>query len=339
MKIAFFEVEKWEEKYLSERLAEHELVFSKKPLNQKNAKNCSEAEAIGVFIYSAIGQKTIQQLPKLRLVATMSTGYNHIDVKACVQGGITVCNVPTYGENTVAEHTFALLLAVSRKIHLSYERTKRADFSAVGLRGFDLKGKTIGVIGYGHIGKHVVRIAKGFEMNVLVNDRAPEKEEAKKMGFGFVPLEKIFSESDIITFHVPFTEQTRHMLNADSLKKLKRGCIIINTARGEIIDTKALIMGLDKGIIAGAGLDVLEGECFIREEKQVLKGEFAKECDLRAVLQSHVLLKEPNVLITPHNAFNSQEALERILETTVANINAFSGGRKINEVKEKGLQK
>jgi D-lactate dehydrogenase len=334
MKIAFFETEKWEQKYLAERLKNHELYFSEKKMTLATAKKQKDAEALGIFIYTTIDSKILDTMPKLKLITTMSTGYNHIDVKECTKRGITVCNVPSYGENTVAEHTFALILALSRKIHQSYERTSKADFSAVGLRGFDLKGKTIGVIGVGHIGKHVIRIAKGFEMNVLAYERFPKKELEKEMGFNYTSLDELYSKSDIITFHVPLNDSTRHMFNKDSLKKIKKGAIIINTARGEIIETDALIKGLSTKTISAAGLDVLEGECFIREEKQVIDKYFQKECDLKMVLRNHVLLKMPNVLITPHNAFNSQEALERILETTIENIKGFSEGKPKNIVKQ-----
>src|SRR3989344_245130 len=317
MKIAFFEIEKWEQAHLAQRLSGHKTVFSNKPLILASAKKNRDAQALGVFIYSAVDRKMLDAMPNLKLIATMSTGYNHINVAECKRRGIAVCNVPTYGENTVAEHTFALLLAISRKIHLSYERTQKADFSAQGLRGFDLKGKTIGIVGAGHIGRHVVRMAKGFEMNVLVYERKPDLALAKEMGFTPVSLDELYSKSDIVTFHAPLNDSTKHMFNSSSLKKVKKGVIILNTARGEIIDTNALITGLNMKIIAGAGLDVLEGECDIREEKQVIDQNFAKECDLRAVLRNHVLLKMPNVLITPHNAFNSQEAPERRLNTTI----------------------
>ncbi len=332
MKIAFFETEKWEQAYLTGRLSGQQISFDTKTLSPAKAKKLKDTEALGIFIYSQVNKAVLDLMPKLRMIATMSTGFNHIDIAECKKKGIAVCNVPTYGENTVAEHTFALLLALSRKIHLSYDRTQKADFSAIGLRGFDLKGKTIGIVGCGHIGQHVVRMAHGFEMNVLVYEKNPDRKLASELGFMPVTLDELYSKSDIITFHAPLNDSTRYMFNLDSLKKVKKGVVIINTARGEIIDTKALIRGLSNKTVGAAGLDVLEGECFIREEKQVIDPNFAKECDLRAVLQNHVLLKMPNVLITPHNAFNSEEALQRILNITVQNIAEFSKGNKLNLV-------
>ncbi len=332
MKIAFFETAKREQAYLKEKLKGHKITFFKGEITLASAKKVSDAEVIGVFIYSKVSKKILDLFPKLKLVTTMSTGFNHIDLEECKKRKITVTNVPTYGENTVAEHTFALILALSRKIHYSYERTKVADFSAQGLEGFDLKEKTIGIVGCGHIGRHVVRIAKGFEMNVLVYEKNPDKNLAKKLGFKNVALNYLYKNSDIISFHVPLFPSTKHMLNSKTLTLLKKGCMIINTARGEIIETDALIKGLSKGIIGSAGLDVLEGECFIREEKQVLDEHFSKECDLRAILKNHLLLKQKNVLITPHNAFNSFEAIYRILDTTIKNISDFSKGKKINKV-------
>src|SRR3989339_221099 len=330
MKVAFFELEKWEQGYISKNLEGHKLSFFNGKLTKNSLKKIRDAEALAVFIYSKVDATVLSALPKLRLVATMSTGYDHIDVMECKKRGIAVCNVPAYGENTVAEHTFALILCLSRKIHRSYERTRMADFSAMGLRGFDLKGKTIGVVGSGHIGKHVIRIAKGFEMDVIVYEKFPDEKLAAEMGFRYVPLDELYAKSHIITFHVPLLDETKHMFNSQSLKKIRKGCIVINTSRGGIIDTNALLQGLSKGIIGGAGLDVLEGEYFIREEKQVISPQFRKSVDLHMVLQNHVLLRHPNVLITPHNAFNSQEALERILSTTMGNISMFEKGRAAN---------
>lgn len=331
-KITFFEIEDWEADYLKSKLRGFEVLFFKNKLDEKNFKKAIEATIISTFIYSHLNQKIISSLPNLKYITTRSTGFDHIDIKACREREILVSNVPTYGENTVAEHTFALILALSRKICQSWERARRGDFSLEGLRGFDLKGKTLGVIGTGHIGSHVVRIALGFEMKVLAFDVKPNKKLAKELRFKYVPFNYLLKNSDIVTLHVPYNKYTHHLINLNNLKYFKPGCYLINTARGEVCDTKALLKGIQNGIFAGLGLDVLEGECFVKEERELLTSPFTKKCDLKTALANHVLLKYPNVVITPHNAFNSQEALQRILETTVENITSFLKGKPINLV-------
>lgn len=334
-KIAFFEIEDWEKEIAKNILKGHKLYFSKSKLTERIISKARDAEVLAVFIYSKINKAVLDRLPKLRLITTMSTGFDHIDLSECRRRKIRVCNVPTYGENTVAEHTFALILAISRKIPESIDKTRKGDFRLSGLRGFDLKGRTIGVVGCGNIGKHVVRIAKGFEMNILVFDINKDNRLARKAGFKYVPLERLFKESDIITLHVPENKYTHHMINKRTLKLFKKGAILINTARGSIIDTNALITSLNNRAVKYAGLDVLEGERFIKEEKELLHADFAKSYDLKAVLQSNLLLRKPNVYLTPHNAFNSKEALQRILDTTIDNIKGFLKKRPINLVKVK----
>ena len=331
-KIAFFELEEWEKDYLAHKLPDHELLFFLEPLGDKNITQIADADVIAVFIYSPINEAVLAKLPRLRFVTTMSTGYDHIDLVACAKRKIIVSNIPSYGENTVAEHTFALILALTRKIIESVERTRRGNFSLEGLRGADLKGKVLGVIGTGRIGKHVIRIAKGFELTVIATDPYPDKEFAAKMGFEYVDLDSLLASSDIITLHAPLTPQTKHMINLNNIGKIKRGAILINTARGGLVQTEALLKAIEQGILSAAGLDVLEEECFIKEEKQLLSRAFERECDLRTVLEEHILLAQDNVIITPHNAFNSTEALQRILDTTVENIKAFLAGAAVNVV-------
>lgn len=331
-KISFFEIEKWEIDYIKKAFKKHKLFFSKDKLAEKNIPK--DTGVLAVFIYSKIDKNILDKLPKLKLITTMSTGFDHIDLEECKKRKITVCNVPTYGENTVAEHTFALILAISRKIPESIEKTRKGDFTLKGLRGFDLKDKTIGIIGCGNIGKHVARMAKGFEMNILVYDVNKDQKLAKKIGFKYTSLPNLLKQSDIISLNVPENKHTYHMISNKSLKLCKKGAIIINTARGGIIDTPALIKALNNKTITYAGLDVLEGECFVKEEKELLKDEFSKTCDLRTVLQNHILLKNPNVIITPHNAFNSKEALLRILNTTIDNIKGFLNKEPINIIKK-----
>ncbi len=329
--IAFFEIENWEKDYIKKNLGKHKVFFSNNVLTTKNVSK--NVDVLAVFIYSKVNKNVLDKLPKLRLVTTMSTGFNHIDLEECKKRKIKVCNVPTYGENTVAEHTFALILALSRKIVGSINRTRQGDFTLKGLRGFDLKDKTIGIVGGGHIGLHVCRMAKGFEMNTLVYDVHKDKKLAKKYKFKYTSFDNLLKNSDIITFHVPLNKYTKHMINSKNINKIKKGALLINTARGGVVETQAIIKALDRGILAGAGLDVLEGECFIKEEKQLLHSKFAKQCDLKTQLRNHILLKNKKCIITSHNAFNSKEALYRILDTTIENIKGFLKKKFINIVK------
>jgi D-lactate dehydrogenase len=331
VKIVFYEIHDWEEKYIKNKLKNHKIVFVREPINEENINHAKDADIISVFIYSKVNKKVLDKMKKIKMITTRSTGFDHIDIRECKKRNIVVCNVPSYGENTVAEHTFALILSLSRKIHKSYLKMLRNDFSIDDLKGFDLKGKTIGVIGAGHIGLHVIRIAKGFGMNVLVNTLHQDKFLSEVMGFEYCPLEELLKKSDIITLHVPYDQSTHHLINKDNIKLIKKGAILINTSRGGCIETEALIEAIDKGILAGVGLDVIEGEELIKEEKQLIY-EKDKTKNLEKLIKDHILLSRDNVIFTPHIAFYSQEALERILETTVENIIFFENKKPINLV-------
>jgi len=233
----------------------------------------------------------------------------------------------------VAEHTFGLILALSRNIHRAHVRTSRGDFSLEGLMGFDLKGKTIGVIGAGRIGLHVVRMAKGFGMEVLAFDTRQDHFLAEVLGFGYVTLEELLARSDVISLHAPYNAATHHLIDRERLARIKRGAILINTARGGLIDTAALVWALDEGIVGGAGLDVLEGEDIIKEETQLLTSSQSTE-KLQLLLSNHILRNRENVVLTPHIGFNSREALLRILDSTVENILSFASGKPTNVVAE-----
>lgn len=330
MKLACFELMDWEKDYLSEKFGNTlEISFNSEILSSESVSTARDAEGIVVFIYSTVNKQVLDQMPNLKFIATMSTGFDHIDVEECKRRNITISTVPTYGENTVAEHAFALIFAISRRLIESNARVREGNFSPTGLTGFDLFGKTLGVIGIGNIGTHVIRIAKGIGMEVLGYKRTPDPKLAADLGFRFVTMGELLSQSDIITVHVPYNQETHHMLNQDAFSKMKNGVIIINTARGAIIDTTALVGALQSGRVAAAGLDVLEEESMIREEHELLHKEFPIE-DLRTVLENHMLLNNPKVVITPHNAFNSREALMRILRTTEENINGFLSGNPKN---------
>lgn len=330
--IHFLEATPAERAYLKAGpLKRHALRFDERPAGEVAADELRGAEVLSVFIYSRVTAALLRKLPRLRLVATRSTGFDHVDLAACRRRKVAVANVPSYGENTVAEHTFALILALSRKVHQAYYRTSRGDFSLEGLQGFDLKGKTLGVVGTGHIGMHAVRIAKGFAMEVIAYDPAPSQLAAEALGFGYVPFDELLARSDIISLHAPYNASTRHMIGEEALRKVKRGALLINTARGGLVDTEALTRALDQGALSGAGLDVLEGEELIKEERQILSHEFPLE-RLKTLLQNHILINRENVVITPHIAFNSREAFLRILSTTVSNVQGFLAGSPRNLV-------
>jgi D-lactate dehydrogenase len=273
----------------------------------------------GVFMDSAVDAATIAALPNLKFIATLSTGFDHIDLKAAAERGIMISSVPAYGENTVAEFAFALILALSRKICEARARIREEHkFTTDGLQGFDLADKTLGVLGTGRIGKHAVRMGKGFGMNIIAYDVFHDDAFATQMGFPYVSLEDLLARSDVVTVHTPYLPSTHHLINQQNIGLVKRGAYLINTARGAIVETAALLGALKSGQLGGAGLDVLE------EEAQMKAGDMSL---------ANELVSFPNVIFTPHNAFNTKEAYLRILDTSIDNIAAFVAGAPTNLVK------
>jgi D-lactate dehydrogenase len=330
MHIAFYEVKDWEKAYLAERLPSDKLYFSPGVLTLP-AEELRGLHALSVFIYSHVTREVLNALPELKFVATRSTGFDHIDLEACRSRGIAVSNVPSYGENTVAEHTMALLLMMSRKVHQSVLQMRSGRVDLAELTGFDLQGKTIGVVGAGRIGLHVIRIARGLGMRVLAFDVRQETFLADLMGFEYTNMDRLLAESDIVTLHSPLTDKTHHLLGREQFARMKKGAMIVNTARGGLIDTDALVEALESGRLNGAGLDVLEGEELIKEEKELLQQPLDVE-RLRMAVRNRVLLAREDVVYTPHNAFNSREALVRILELTLQNLEAFRAGLPVHRV-------
>lgn len=289
-------------------------------------------EILSTFIHSRVDKNILDTMPNLKLIATRSTGFDHIDTESAFKKNISIANIPFYGENTVAEHTFALIMALTRNIHRAYIRTQKKDFSLEGLIGFDLKGKTLGVIGAGHIGFYVIKMAKGFGMNVLAYDVNQNHFLAEVLGFDYVDMNYLLENSDIITLHAPYNKKTHHLINKNNIVKIKKGALLINTARGGLVDTSSLIWALDQGILSGAGLDVLEGEELIAEELEALTT--ASKEALATLIRDQFLLNRENVVITPHIAFYSKEAVERIWKTTFENIRDFIEGRPRNLIPE-----
>jgi D-lactate dehydrogenase len=333
MRIGFFELEGWEADIIRGQFPSEQISFYEEKIDPLTLPAENDFEILSIFVNSRLSREVLAHFPNLKLIVTRSVGYDHIDLKACAERGIAVSYVPGYGDNTVAEFAFGLILNLTRKIYQGIDQIKESgSFSLKGLRGIDLKGKTIGIVGTGRIGREMVKIAKGFGMKVLAYDPFPNLEFAKELDFEYVDFETLLRGSDIISLHCPHNEKTHHLINKENIGLIKRGAYLINTARGPILETDALIQALQAGILSGAGLDVLEEEGETKDELAYLSQGRPNEEELRTMLQNHILMEMPNVLITPHTAFNSKEAMERILMTTIDNIRGFLEGKPINVV-------
>ncbi len=336
MKIVFFGLDKDKQSLFLEELSGAQIVFVDSVLDKDSVQKAEDADAICIFVSSFVGPELIDKMPKLKFIATRSTGFDHVDCVYAKEKGIMVSNVPGYGSHTVAEFTFGLILSLSRRImHANAYVRESSDFNYFPpMKGFDLYGKTLGVIGTGRIGKNVVKMAKGFSMNVVAYDLYPDQAFAEENGFEYKSLEEALAMSDIITLHAPSTKENYHLLNSDNIPKIKKGACIVNTARGDLIDTEALITGLQSGLIGGAALDVLEGEKELKDEIAIISSplDATRAKDYKMLLENHVLMEMPNVIITPHIAFYTDEAVSEILKITRLNLEAFMSGSPINLV-------
>lgn len=328
MKVAVFNTKPYDEEFLARaaRDSGHELEFFEARLIEQTAPLAGGFPAVCVFVNDVLDRGVLEALAEggTRLVALRCAGFNNVDLAAAAELGMTVVRVPAYSPHAVAEHTIGLILALNRKIHRAYRNVREGNFALDGFLGFDLRGRKVGVIGTGRIGEVVVKILAGFECQLLVQDpvRNPVVEG---LGAKYVTLEEIFRESDVISLHCPLTPQTHHLIDDRALSLMKPGVMIINTSRGALIDTPAAIAALKSGRIGYLGLDVYEEEADL----------FFEDLSNR-VLQDDVfsrLLTFPNVIVTGHQAFFTEEALRSIAETTVGNITAFEAGEKLeNEV-------
>lgn len=297
--------------YLSERLA------------KDTVKYASDYDCVCIFVNDDGSREVLEKLKQLgvKLIVLRCAGFNNVDLKAAEEFNIEIGYVPSYSPNAVAEHAAALTMALNRRLHRAYNRVRNGDFRLDGLVGFDMNGKTVGILGTGRIGQFTIRIFRGFGCRVLAYDVFQMKEEDRKvLGFEYTDLNEIYAQSDIISLHLPLDEKTKHLINRQSISKMKRGVILINTARGALIDTKALIEGLQSGQIAGAGLDVYENE------QKYFFNDFSSSMVHDEMLVQ--LMSLPNVLLTSHQAFLTQEALCSIAKTTLENIYAFRTNRK-----------
>jgi D-lactate dehydrogenase len=318
MRVAVFSTRPYDRLFLSRANAtgRHQLEFHESCLDADSAGAAEGALAVCAFVNDHLDAKVLQRLHAggVRVLALRSAGFNHVDLEAAAALGIVVGRVPEYSPYAVAEHTVALLLALNRHLHRAYARVREGNFALEGLLGFDLHGRTIGVVGTGKIGECVARIMAGFGCQLLGFD--PHSNPAcVALGMRYVDLSEMLATSDVITLHCPLTPQTRHLIDADALARMKPRAMLLNTSRGAVIDTPAVIAALKSGRLGSLGLDVYEeeGDLFFRD----LSGEVLRD-DVFARL-----LTFPNVLITGHQAFFTEDALTAIAETTLANIDAF----------------
>jgi D-lactate dehydrogenase len=303
-------------------LSGHEIIFVKEPLNRDTASKALGADAVSVFVDCDASGDVIALMPTVKCIVTESTGTDHIDLAAAKARSITIKSVPGYGAYTVAEFTFALLLMVTRRMYAAAKQVKEtASFDTHSERGMDLHGKTIAVVGTGRIGKHVIEIARGFGMRVLAYDTMPDPVFAQAQQFTYGTLDSILAEADVISLHVPYMPETHHMISAATFSRMKRGAILINTARGELVDTLALVEALSTGQLGGAGLDVIEGERSMRGEIQEVLHPSSRG---QILLGDHVLMQMGNVVVTPHIAFHTKEADEDRVTRAALAIKEFA---------------
>jgi D-lactate dehydrogenase len=330
MDVAVFSAKPYDRRFLDAANAaaggRHRLAYHEARLSGATAVLAAGAGAVCLFVNDQADEAALGELARagVRLVALRSAGFNNVDLAAAHRLGVAVARVPAYSPDAVAEHTAAMVLSLNRGIHRAYARVREGNFALEGLLGFGMKGRTAGVVGTGRIGAAVCRIMLGFGCRVLAHDPVPDP-GCSAMGVSYVGLGELLATSDIVTLHCPLTPQTRHLIDAEAIARMKRGAMLINTGRGALVDTRAVIGGLKSGAIGRLGLDVYEeeGDLFFQD----LSGQ---------VIQDDVfarLLTFPNVLVTGHQAFFTAEALTAIAETTVANIAAFDDtGRALHEV-------
>jgi D-lactate dehydrogenase len=320
MKIAFFSTKSYDRQFFDHYVSTHEIIYFEARLNKQTASLAAGCNAVCVFVNDKLSRNTILELKRIgiQLIALRSAGFNNVDLAAAKENNMAVVRVPAYSPYAVAEHAVALMLTLNRKTHKAYNRVREGNFSLERLTGFDLHGKTVGVIGTGKIGQVFSDIMLGFGCKVLAFDLVAHQPTAAK-GVEYLPLIDIFEQADIISLHCPLNEQTKHIINEQTIGMMKEGVMILNTSRGALIDTTAAINGLKSGRIGYLGLDVYE-----QEEKL-----FFNDLSENIIQDDEILrlLSFPNVLITSHQGFFTEEALTQIAQVTLENIDAFEAGK------------
>lgn len=331
MRIAFFDAKEYDSSFFNKKNESYgfELKFYKGHLNLNNVMLSQKADAVCVFVNDVVNHEVIANLAanKVKLIALRCAGFNNVDLKAAKEYEIKVVRVPAYSPYAVAEHTVALMMGLNRRIPRATWRTRDGNFALAGLLGFDMHGKTAGIIGTGKIAKILIKILRGFGMKILANDLYPDETFAKENEVSYTDLDTLYKESDVISLHCPLTPETKYLINNEAVQKMKPGVMLINTSRGQLINTESLIEGLKSKRIGYAGLDVYEEEArYFYEDKS----DRIIDDDVLARLLSF-----NNVIVTSHQAFFTKEALANIASTTLQNVkDFFDGTNLVNEVKE-----
>lgn len=318
MKVAFYDAKPYDREFFSDRLKDGEIVFYPFRLSSATASTAKDCDAVCVFVNDDLDSDCLDALGDagVKMVALRCAGFNNVDLEAASEAGISVTRVPAYSPHAVSEHAVALLLTLNRKTHLAYNRVRDHNFALDGLVGFDLRGKTAGVVGTGKIGRYTAEILRGFGMDVLVYDVKPDEAWAEKNDLRYCDLDEIWKTSDVISLHAPLTPETDRMVDAEALDKMKDGVFLINTSRGKLISTRALIAALKSRKLGGVGLDVYEEE----------EGVFFEDLSQEVLLDDDLarLVSFPNVLVTSHQGFLTREALDEIARVTTENLLRFS---------------
>ncbi|MFH0898879.1 MAG: NAD(P)-dependent oxidoreductase [bacterium] len=329
MKAAFFDLEGWEIPSINQQCKKagiDVITASTEVFDETGAAQAKDAEIISVFL-SKVDQASIEIFPQLKLISTRATGFDHIDVEYAKKKGIAVINIPAYCEQSVAEYAMALILMLSRKLSISFMQSLFGIFDRKTIRGHDLQGKTLGVVGTGKIGRKLIQMASCFDMKIICYDVKQKTELIAPYKAEYVPLETLLKTSDIISLHVPLTPQTHHLINFDTLKILKKGVLLVNTARGPVVDTSAIRQGLKDDVFGGVALDTFEAEqIWIKRTYTLDKAELPSAKILKKALEAFYLLRFKNVILSPHNAFNSYEAVQRMMDISLADIISFNQG-------------
>ena len=316
MEIIFFDTKLMPEHIVKEKIKYDDAVFVKESLNLDNVSQYREAEIICINVFSKINKELLDKFSNLKLIASMTTGFDHIDLEECKNRNIIVSNVPSYSNESVAEHAMALLFTISKRIHICNQELEKCSIDMPKLMGFELKNKIVGLIGTGSIGLHMAKLCKGVGMKVIAFDIHKNEDVAETVGFEYVELDKLFRESNIISLHVPLNEHTKHILNKEQFNVMKQGVVIINTSRGELINSEALLEALDSEKIDFAGLDVFEDEDFVCKSPNSI---------------SRKIMTHKKVVATPHSAFNTVEAINSLFDVTLKNINLFLEGKDVED--------